>query len=296
MSGFRTIVINKRAKLESLLGMLIIRSDKEERVYISEIETLIIESTAVAVTAALIVDLTAAGVNIIFCDRRHFPTSIFTPTHSHHSCSKNIREQINWDKDIQLTCWKKIVQEKIRQQSFALTVINKPKPASALSAMIDKVRDGDPDNFEGMAARLYFVNMFGEDFSRNTLRIENSALNYGYTLILSSFVREIVASGYITEIGIWHRGAENPYNLASDLMEPFRIIADIIVYEMPLNEEANFKHYMLKVLSSQIEIDGDRQSFVYAIRIYLRKIFRFLNGETDNIFSINIVRDSQNEL
>jgi len=57
MAGFRTIIINKRCKLESLLGSMVIRSESEERIHIGEIETLIIESTAVAITSSLIADL-----------------------------------------------------------------------------------------------------------------------------------------------------------------------------------------------------------------------------------------------
>ena len=139
MSGFRTIVVNKRAKLESRLGTLVIRSDKEERIYISEIETLIVESSAVSLTAALIIDLTSAGVNIIFCDRRHFPTSIFSPVHTHYSCAKNIHEQVRWEKELQQICWKQIVQEKIRQQASAMNSINKMEAATYLTSLIDQV-------------------------------------------------------------------------------------------------------------------------------------------------------------
>ncbi|MCL1880930.1 MAG: hypothetical protein FWF76_01995 [Oscillospiraceae bacterium] len=96
MAGFRTIVINKRCKLASLLGSLIIRTETEERIHINEIETLVVESTAVAITSALVADLTEAGANIIFCDRKHLPASVFVPIHAHYATARNIKIQIAW--------------------------------------------------------------------------------------------------------------------------------------------------------------------------------------------------------
>lgn len=297
MAGFRTIVINKRCKLESLLGYLVIRSEKEERINMNEIETLIIESTAIALTSASVVDLTEAGVNIIFCDRSHLPTSVFSPINSHFSSAKNIKIQINWNDKIKVKCWKLIVKEKIKQQSFALNETNNFEFSHKLLDMCENVKDNDIDNQEALAAKIYFSKMFNNDFTRHSSRFENIALNYGYALILSTFVKEIVACGYITEIGIWHHSFENAYNLASDFMEPFRIIVDLLVYDMPNDQEENFKRYMQKTFSSVIEINGDKQYLVTAIRIYLHKIFSYLKGESDSIYGFNIIRENKdNEL
>jgi CRISPR/Cas system-associated endonuclease Cas1 len=125
MAGFRTIVINKRCKLESLLGSLVIRTETEERIHINEIETLIVESTAVAITSALVADLTEAGANIIFCDRKHLPVSVFVPVHAHYATARNIKIQIAWCDKLKLECWGQIIKEKIRQQSLHLSELGK---------------------------------------------------------------------------------------------------------------------------------------------------------------------------
>ena len=291
MTGFRTIVINKRCKLESRLGSLIIRSETEERVHIEEIETLIIESTSVALTSALVADLTKAGANVIFCDRKHLPTSVFLPLHAHYSCAKNIREQIAWDSHLKALCRKYIIQEKIRQQALHLLWLNKVDEHDKVIEYSQNVLTDDIDNCEAHAASIYFRALFGKSFCRDLPTIQNDALNYGYTLLLSAFAREISACGYLTELGLWHKGSENAFNLACDVMEPFRIIVDRLVSVIPEEQEYSYKRYMLQVLSSRVQINGESQSLISAIRIYLRRIFRFMRGDVDEIFSIEILEE-----
>lgn len=44
--GFRTVIVNSRSKLEFRLNYLVIRGETEKRVFINEINTLIVQSTA----------------------------------------------------------------------------------------------------------------------------------------------------------------------------------------------------------------------------------------------------------
>jgi len=293
MAGFRTIVINKRCKLESMLGSLVIRSEIEERIHINEIETLIIESTAVALTAALVSDLTEAGANIIFCNRKHLPTSVFLPIQAHFNVAKNIKEQISWDDTIKAKCWGYVIKEKIRQQALFLLELGLLQEHSVLSQYQNNVSDGDFENYEARAAAVYFRALFGDDFTRNAPILQNYALNYGYTLLMATFAREIPACGYLTELGIWHRGAENAFNLASDLMEPFRVVVDKFVAVLPEEQEEKYKRHMLQLLQKRVKINGESQSLVPAIRIYMRRIFRFMRNEVDDIFGIEILGEEK---
>ena len=291
MAGFRTIVINKRCKLESLLGCMMIRAETEERIHISEIETLIIESTAVALTSALIADLTESGANIIFCDRKHLPSSVFLPVHAHYNMAKNIKIQIAWSEDLKAKCWAQIIKEKIRQQALHLQYLNKSEERNLLINYSSCVADGDEENYEARAAAVYFRALHGSSFNRNNACFENNALNYGYTLIMAAFAREISACGYLTELGIWHRNAENAFNLASDLMEPFRVIADRLVVMIPNDERERYKRYMIRLMYSRVKINDENQSFIPAIRIYLHRIFRFMKNEVTDIFPIEILEE-----
>jgi len=293
MAGFRTIVINKRCKLESQLGSLVMRSEVEERIHLSEIETLIIESTAVAFTSALVADLCEAGANIIICDRKHLPTSVFLPVHAHFSTAKKIKEQIAWSEERKAECWKYIIKEKIHQQALHLSDLGKTSACNQLKEYQSRVDNGDIENYEARAASVYFRATFNKSFSRNDVCDENDMLNYGYTLLMATFSREIMACGYLTELGIWHRGVENAYNLASDLMEPFRVVVDRVIVSMPAEQKDTYKRYMLKIMYARIRINSENQSLVPAIRIYLHRIFRFMLGEIDNLFSVDFLGDEE---
>jgi CRISPR-associated endonuclease Cas1 subtype II len=265
----------------------------EEKIHIKEIATLIIESTSVALTSALIADLTEAGVNIIFCNRRHLPSAVFSPVHTHFSVSKNIKEQIQWDNMLKLLCHKYIIEEKIRQQALFLEKLGYNCEYEKLMEYQSTVLVGDVKNCEAKAAALYFRTLFGKNFNRDLPLNENNMLNYGYTLLMATFVREITACGYLTELGLWHCGYENAYNLACDLMEPFRVAVDKLTLAIPDEQIENYKHYMLRLFSLRIKINDERQELVPAIRIYLHRIFRFMHGDIDSIFNIEIMDETE---
>jgi CRISPR-associated endonuclease Cas1 subtype II len=158
---------------------------------------------------------------------------------------------------------------------------------------VDKVNDGDTDNYEARVAALYFRTLFGTNFSRDNACFENDALNYGYTLIMAMFAREISACGYLTELGVWHRGVENAFNLASDLMEPFRPVCDRWTITIPDSKKPTYKQYMLSLMYSKVKINGEYQSFIPAVRIYLHRIFRFMRMEVDDIFTLEFVGEGE---
>ncbi len=119
--------------------------------------------------------------------------------------------------------------EKIRRQSSFLEEIGKEKEALLLCSYLQQLTLGDKTNREAHAAKVYFDALFGMEFTRSEECVTNSALNYGYSILLSAFNREITANGYLTQLGLWHENRFNPYNLASDLMEPFRPLVDRLV-------------------------------------------------------------------
>ena len=137
---------------------------------------------------------------------------------------------------------------------------------------------GDKTNREGHAAKVYFNALFGLDFSRSKECAINAALNYGYGILLSCFNREVIANGYITQLGLFHNNMFNQFNLASDLMEPFRILVDrIVVKNKPEKFEREEKLDYIYMLEDEVLIDGKYQYVSNAIKIYCRSIFDALN-------------------
>ena len=147
-------------------------------------------------------------------------------------------------------------------------------------------------NREGHAAKVYFNALFGRDFTRTAENSINAALNYGYSLILSSFNRCIVANGYLTQLGLFHDNMFNPFNLASDFMEPFRPIVDYKVKQLnPEKFEHEEKMEILKILQGEVVINGRMEYVSNAIKIYCKSLFDAINDE-----DISLIRFYRYEL
>lgn len=279
--GFRTVVIKSRVKLELRLNMMVIRGDVEKKIFINEINTLIIQSTAVAVTAALLNELVKNNIKVVFCDEKFNPSSELLPYCGAHNTSKRYKQQIKWYAPIKNSVWRIIIRQKILGQADVLSMLHCDVQAEMLRNYADEIEDGDVTNREGHAAKVYF-NTFLEEGRRSESFI-NGCLNYGYAVLLSAFNREIVAAGYFTQLGIWHDNEFNNFNLASDLMEPFRPYVDRVALGIE-DGDREFKTKLTDILNYNVKIDGKNTTFDLAIRQYARSVFDALNsGETDII-------------
>ena len=277
--SWRTIVITKRAKLDLQLGFMVVRGEDTTKVALNEIAVVLIESTAVSLTTSLLAELTKRKVKVIFCDEKRNPSSELVSYYGSHDTSNKIRKQIAWRQNTKEAVWTEIVSEKIRKQKELLELLGKEE-AELLSSYLQQIAWNDETNREGHAAKVYFNALFGLDFTRTEDNLINAALNYGYSIILSSFTREIVANGYITQLGLFHDNMFNQFNLASDLMEPFRILIDREVLMMTLEVfQHSEKMQLVNVLNHEVRIDGKVQYVNNAIKIYCKSVFDALSED-----------------
>lgn len=275
--SWRTVVISKRAKLDYQLGYLVVRSEETTKIHLGEISTILVESTAVSLTTCLLAELAKKKIKVIFCDEKHNPSSELVSYYGSHDTSNKVRRQIQWSNKVKEAVWTEIVTEKIRKQKELLDYLGKEESA-LLAGYLQEIAWNDETNREGHAAKVYFNALFGLDFTRTADTPINAALNYGYSILLSAFAREIVASGYITQLGLFHDNMFNQFNFASDLMEPFRILVDREVGCMPLEQfEQAEKMQLVDVLNREIKIDGRVQYVNNAIKIYCKSVFDALN-------------------
>ena len=272
--SWRTVVITKTAKLDYSMGYMVVRDvESTAKIHISEISVLVVESTAVSVTAALLNELINKKVKVMFCDDKHNPSFELPPYYASHDCSLKLKRQISWNKTVKQFVWTQIVVEKIKNQAAVLDYY-KLEQSSQLMEYIEEIELNDKTNREGHAAKVYFNALFGKGFSRSDDCPVNAALNYGYSIILSIFNREVAASGYLTQLGLFHDNMFNQYNLSCDLMEPFRPFVDLTVREMnPMKFDKEEKLQIYAMLSEEIRIDGRTQTFINAIKIYCKSIF-----------------------
>ncbi len=276
--GFRTLVVSSRCKLDYKMGYMEMRAEDTKKILVSDLEILIIENPAVSLTGVLLEKLVEEKVKVIFCDSKRNPQSELVPCYGSHDCSRKIKTQLEWGEDIKGEVWTRIVSEKICKQAEFLEELGHTKESKMLREYIDQMEFRDVTNREGHSAKVYFNALFGMDFSRNDNVPINAALNYGYSIVLSAINREVVANGYLTQLGLFHDNIYNQFNLSCDLMEPFRIIVDRYVRTNSFDEfGTEEKHQILSILQIEVGIDNTKQYLINAIKIFVRSVFDALN-------------------
>ena len=281
--SWRIVVISRRAKLDYQMGHMVVRSEEITKIHLGEISTVLIESTAVSLTACLLSELTKKKIKVIFCDEKRNPSSELVSYYGSHDTSNKVRCQIKWLPETKEAVWTEIVSEKIRKQKELLEYLGKEE-SELLGSYIREIQWNDETNREGHAAKVYFNALFGMSFTRTADILENAALNYGYAIILSAFTREITANGYITQLGLFHDNMFNQFNLASDLMEPFRVLVDKKVAAMKLEEFTHQeKMESVNLLNQEVRIDGKIQYVNNAVKIYCKSVFDALNDNDSSL-------------
>ncbi|MBI0109572.1 type II CRISPR-associated endonuclease Cas1 [Lactobacillus sp. W8093] len=278
--GWRSVIITQHAKLTYSMQMMIVQTrDGINQIPIEDINLLLVSTTQAVITSALISKLAQNQTKIIFVDEKDNPvveTAVYYPG------TRNIaklKEQFNWDEHLKELLWTKIVSQKIKNQIAVLENYHLAK--DDVQNELDQLEINDETNREAIAARKYFMLLFDKNFVRRDTSAVNAALDYGYAILLSSFNREIVMNGYLTYFGIHHCSQENQFNLASDLMEPFRPFVDYWVkaHERIKELTPDIKYGLVELLSLEIKFNGKSTLLTNAITVYTRECLKFLSGD-----------------
>lgn len=279
--SWRIVAVTSRAKLDYKMNYLVVRTaDETKRININEISVLLIESTGVSLTTYLLSELIKSKICIILCDEKRLPQSTILPLYGSFDTSVKVRNQINWKTSSKESVWSEIVRAKIKGQSEVLKSVGELDKSHMLTKYAVEIEQNDRTNREGHAAKVYFNALFGMEFSRACDNAINAALNYGYSILLSAFAREIAVAGYITQIGIFHNNVHNQFNLACDFMEPFRPFVDNHIINMSFNKfEHDEKIEVIQILNKTVKIDGQMQYMIPAIRIFTRSLFDALSED-----------------
>lgn len=270
--SFRTVVISKQSKLSYKNRFLVVKQEDDEKyIHLSEIDTIIVDSISTVVTNYLLKELSDNKINIIFCDEKHNPFGEISSYYSRHNASKQIKKQIAWKQKDKNVLWQKIIRNKILNQATLLKKI-KCNKYSMLLDYVDEIEIGDKTNREGHAAKVYFNLLFGSNFIRHNDDNVNSALNYGYAILLSTINKEVIANGYLTQLGINHKNEFNQFNLSCDLMEPFRVIIDNFVYFNKERElDTNYKMDIVNIFNQPYKFQSKSYSLKDVIKFYVKK-------------------------
>ena len=230
--GFRQIYIEETAELSLHNDNIKIeKNDKSFLLPISDIDLIFVENPRVVFTARLVTQLSKNNVTLVLCDEKYIPTSISLPLNGSNNQIEIFNLQIEQLPSKKDKLWEYIIRQKIINHSSTIKLIFKDLRYLEFLEYSKNIKSGDKTFIEGAEARLYFRNLFGDNFIRHQDDEINLALNYGYSIINSAIIRMLVAAGIDPKIGVHHDNKKNFYNLASDLLEPYRAFVDYYVYK-----------------------------------------------------------------
>ena len=276
--GWRTVVVNTHSKLSYKNNHLIFKdASRTELIHLSEVDILLLETTDIVLSTMLIKRLVDENILVIFCDDKRLPTAMLMPYYARHDSSLQLSNQITWSEDVKAEVWTTIIAQKILNQAMYLGDCGFFEKSQSVIDLYNRLELFDPSNREGHAARICFNTLFGNDFSREQDNDINAALDYGYTLILSIFAREVVVCGCMTQFGLKHANQFNQFNLASDIMEPFRPIIDRIVYENRNDDFVKIKRELFTIFSDTFLYNGKEMYLSNIISDYTKKVIKTLN-------------------
>ena len=226
--GFRNIKIDSHVKLSIKNQQLYIETDILRQIPLEDINCIIIENQTVTVSAYLLQKMADMGITVYVCDEKHLPNAVLLPMVRHSRHFKILKYQIEAGKPLQKRLWQQIVVRKIRNQALCLAYLDLDG-SEELMKMCKEVQSGDRTHVEAKAAAFYFKSLYGLGFSRGNDHVINSALNYGYAIVRGLIARSIVCYGLEPSIGVFHHSELNNFNLADDMIEPFRPLVDLYV-------------------------------------------------------------------
>lgn len=280
--GFRHVFIQGSANISLRNRQLIIRTDTENVLAVEDLSALMLENRQSTITTAALSYLGQCGCTVFLCDEKHMPCAVLTPF-AHHSRELSIlRQQTSIGAVLKKQLWQQLVVSKIENQSRCLSLCGNAAAAQGLQVMAAQVRTGDSTNMEALAAQRYFPALFGPGFSRGDDNGYNAALNYGYAILRGHIARTLSMYGFISALGLHHRSELNNFNLADDLIEPFRPIIDLLVFsctDADTDLTPQVKHMLFNVLNLDILSGTQHHSVSYAIERIIQSLVRSLKEE-----------------
>ncbi len=232
--GWRSVVVTQPAYLSLKHNQFCISLSNEQQtahIPVEDISALVLDNPQITVSQPLLCTLAEEGIAVLVVDKQHLPSGIFMPYLQYHRGLRRLRAQLALSRPVTKRWHQQIVRQKIINQTETLRRCHHSIAVKQLDRLAGKVRSGDPDNCEAQAARAYFSSLLKHTtLKRREDSLFNAALNYGYAIIRACIARQVSGSGLHPAIGLFHHNEQNAFNLADDLIEPYRPLFDHWVY------------------------------------------------------------------
>lgn len=267
--SWRSLLITRPARLRIDNRALVVAQEEEARIPLEDIAVIVLDHAQISLTHPTLSACAERGIALYSTGRNHQPNGVHLSFLRHNRSTRRWRQQQTLSRPRVKQLWATIVQRKIENQAACLRLSQQGNTAY-LESLARRMRSGDPQNLESQAALVYFSALFGHDFTRRGETWTNSALNYGYTVLRGAIARALVAHGFHPSIGLFHDNERNAFNLADDLIEPFRPLVDLYVVQCtPKNPEQCLqsmdKAALVALLNVDMEMPRGRMSALSAI-------------------------------
>ena len=286
--SWRSILVTQPARLHREHFSLAIEQDETVFVPFADIAVIVLDHPQITMTHPVLTACGEYGIGLFSTDATHTPNGVFLPFVTHSRATRVMRLQLNATLPMKKRIWAQIVKAKIRNQAISLTLGSR-EGAERLAKLASAVKSGDPDNLEARAARWYFARLFGDTFSRMEVTPVNACLNYGYAIIRGAIARQLVLHGLHPPMGIFHDNEQNAFNLADDLIEPFRPVVDLFVVRHlrgVLKADAIPKASLVRLLNVDIDMPEGKMAVATAIEYAVESLVRVLEGK-DSMLSLH---------
>lgn len=286
--GFRNIKIDSHVKLSIKNQQLYIETYILRQIPLEDINCIIIENQTVTVSAYLLQKMADMGITVYVCDEKHLPNAVLLPMVRHSRHFKILKYQIEAGKPLQKRLWQQIVVRKIRNQALCLAYLDLDG-SEELMKMCKEVQSGDRTHVEAKAAAFYFKSLYGLGFSRGNDHVINSALNYGYAIVRGLIARSIVCYGLEPSIGVFHHSELNNFNLADDMIEPFRPLVDLYVSqnydvaEIDSDLTPERKRDIFGIINYDMDVKGEKRIISNCIDMLVASYSSALQGKRSDL-------------
>jgi CRISP-associated protein Cas1 len=225
---WRSVIISQPAKLKRENFALLVEQKQSARVPFEDIAVIVLNNREITLTHPVLSACAEYGIGLFATGDNHQPSGVFLPFQSHSRATRMLRLQLDLDKPTRKRAWTAIVQAKINNQALCMKILN-AGDHERLESMSRRVKSGDTGNMEAQAAAYYFPQVMGRSFHRSQEVWANAALDYGYAVMRGACARALVAHGMLPTLGLFHSSEQNAFNLADDLIEPYRAVVDLHV-------------------------------------------------------------------
>ena len=299
---WRSVMISRPAKLRREHYSLAIEQEQTAFVPFEDIAVIMLNHREISLTHPVLSACGEYGISLFATGDTHHPSGVFLPFLSHSRATRWLRFQLDMPRPLAKQTWATIVRKKVANQAACLKLAN-IDGAERLADYVHRVRSGDSTRIEGQAAAFYFTQLFGREFHRGQDRWLNAALNYGYAVLRGTIARGLVAHGLLPSLGLFHASEQNAFNLADDLIEPFRPLVDLYVAKQLGHDNGellpNDKADLIALLNVDVGMPSGATSTLNAIELAVESLARIYESGTEGVFELPTLiglREHQREM